>query len=157
VLSIRKYQQGDEFELRELFFNTIRNVNIKDYSESQVQAWAPDIYDKSAWSERISSINPFVAVLGSEIVGYADVQNDGYIDHFFCHWNHQGKGIGKALMQVLIKVGEKEGISRFYSDVSITAKPFFEHFGFQIMKNQQVEVRGQVLTNYAMEKAVNKR
>ena len=66
-------------------------MNTKDYSESQVQAWAPDNYDTSVWYERISSINPFVAVLEGEIVGYADIQDDGYIDHFFCHWKHQGK------------------------------------------------------------------
>ncbi|TMN96988.1 hypothetical protein CWB66_17410 [Pseudoalteromonas sp. S558] len=45
----------------------------------------------------MSAINPFVAILNGEVVGHADVQGDGYIDHFFCHWKHQGKGIGKAL------------------------------------------------------------
>ena len=152
MLSIRQYQQGDELALREIFFNTIRNVNIKDYSASQVQAWAPDIYDKSVWCERVNSINPFVAVLGDEIVGYADVQNDGYIDHFFCHWKHQGKGIGTALMQKLLEAGHKKCVVRFYSHASITAKPFFEYFGFQVVRVQQVEVRGQALTNYLMEK-----
>jgi len=154
VLNLRKFQKGDESDLREIFFNTIRNVNIKDYSELQVRAWAPDNYDISAWYERISSINPFVAILDGEIVGYADIQDDGYIDHFFCHWKHQGKGIGKALMQELILTGQKKRIDRFYSHASITAKSFFEHFGFQMVKSQQVEVRGQVLTNYVMEKLV---
>lgn len=107
MLSIRKFQSGDELALRKIFFNTIRNVNIKYYSEVQVQAWAPDEYDQSEWYKRISTINAFVAVLNSEIVGYADIQDDGYIDHFFYHWNHQGKGIGKALMQKLSAAGQK--------------------------------------------------
>ncbi|KGJ87530.1 GNAT family N-acetyltransferase [Colwellia psychrerythraea] len=154
MLTIRKFQSGDESALRDIFFNTIRNVNIKDYSEVQVQAWAPDDYDQSDWHERISSINPLVAVLDSEIVGYADIQDDGYIDHFFCHWNHQGKGIGKALIQELFAVGQKKGMNRLYSHASITAKPFFEHFGFKKVKKQQVKIRGQVLTNYIMEKVV---
>ncbi len=153
-LTIRKFQRGDESDLRAIFFNTIRNVNIRDYSESQIQAWAPDNYDSSAWHERISSINPFIAVLEGEIVGYADVQDDGYIDHFFCHWNHQGKGIGKALMQELIATGQKKSLERLYSHASITAKPFFEHFGFKVVKSQQVEIRGQVLTNFIMDKLV---
>ncbi|KGK01573.1 GNAT family N-acetyltransferase [Thalassotalea sp. ND16A] len=152
MLSIRKFQNGDELVLREIFFNTIRNVNIKDYSEVQVKAWAPDDYDQSEWYKRISTINPFVAVLNNEIVGYTDIQDDGYIDHFFCHWNHQGKGIGKTLIQVLFAEGQKKGITRLYSHASITAKPFFEHFGFKEIKKQQVKIRGQVLTNYVMEK-----
>lgn len=154
MLSIRKFQDGDELTLREIFYNTIRNVNIKDYSEAQVQAWAPDEYEKSEWYKSICAINPFVAVLDNEIVGYTDIQDDGYIDHFFCHWSHQGKGIGKALIQELFAEGQKKCIKRLYSHASITAKPFFEHFGFKEVKKQQVKVRGQVLTNYVMEKLV---
>jgi len=43
-------------------------------------------------------------------------------------------------------------INRFYSHVSITAKPLFAHFTFNEVKQQQVSIRGQVLTNYVMEK-----
>ena len=32
------------------------------------------------------------------------------------------------------------------------ARPFFEHFGFCLVKEQQVEIRGEILTNYVMEK-----
>lgn len=154
MLTIREFQKGDESCLREIFFNTVRHVNIKDYSALQVKAWAPDHYDESEWYKRINAIKPFIAILDSEIVGYADVQDDGYIDHFFCHWNHQGKGIGKALMQKLILTGQQNGSARLYSHASITAKPFFENFGFQMIKEQQVNIRGQVLTNFIMEKVV---
>jgi putative acetyltransferase len=57
-------------------------------------------------------------------------------------------------MQELIVAGQKKGNARIYSHASITAKPFFEHFGFQILKSQQVNIRDQVLINYVMEKFV---
>jgi putative acetyltransferase len=154
VLVIRNFQKGDVPALREIFFNTIRNVNIKDYSEVQVKAWAPDIYNESTWYDRISNINPLIASLDKVVVGYADIQNDGYIDHFFCHWKYQGKGIGKSLMKEIFATGESKCIKRFYSHVSITARPFFEHFGFCVVNEQQVEIRGEILTNYVMEKLV---
>jgi putative acetyltransferase len=81
------------------------------------------------------------------------LQSDGYIDHFYCHLDYQGKGVGKALMRALMDKGEQTGIQRYYSHVSITAKPFFEHFGFEIVKQQSVEVRGAALTNFMMEKS----
>lgn len=152
MITIRRFKNGDEAVLRELFFNTIRNVNIRDYSELQVQAWAPDDYDKAEWHSRIGKINPFVALLDDEIVGYADVQDDGYIDHFFCHSEHQGKGIGKALFNEIFKAAEQKCLSRLYSHVSITAKPFFERFGFKEVKKQRVNIRDQVLTNFVLEK-----
>ena len=95
VITIRQYQSGDELALREIFFNTIRNVNIKDYSETQVKAWAPNDYNREEWSQRIRSIKPIIASIDDEIVGYTDIQDNGYVDHFYCHWQHQGNGIGK--------------------------------------------------------------
>lgn len=154
MLTIRKFQNGDELALREIFFNTIRNINIKDYSDAQVQAWAPESYDASEWHERISAMNPFVALLDDVIVGYADIQDDGYIDHFYCHWNYQGMGVGKSLMKEILATGKSKGIERLYSHVSITAKPFFERMGFTVVKTQQVNVRGQLLTNHVMERRV---
>ncbi len=152
MIKIRKFQIGDEFALWQMKLNTIRHVNSRDYSPEQVQAWAPDVYDAAKWSERVRAMDPFVAEIDGQIVGFADHQSDGYIDHFFCHHQYQGQGIGKALMQSLMDSGQEKKLPRFYSHVSITAKPFFERCGFRAIAKQAVEVNGQVLTNYVMER-----
>jgi len=149
--TVRKFTTGDEKALWQIKYDTIRKINIKNYSEQQVQAWAPDFFEESKWTQRVKEMNPFVAEIDGNIVGYADVQSDGYIDHFFCHFEYQGRGIGKALMKALFEEGQAAGIRRFYSHVSLTAKPFFEHFGFTSIKQQSVEIRGQFLTNFVME------
>ncbi|ODB34651.1 acetyltransferase [Pseudoalteromonas sp. BMB] len=152
MIIIRQFQSGEEAELRKLMFDTIRSVNIQHYSNSQVNAWAhSDVVDKG-WQDRLRSNQPLVAVLNGKIVGFADIQTDGLIDHFFCHAEHQGQGIGKALMLALLEHSKITNTTRLFSHVSKTAKPFFEHFGFQVIKEQQVKVRGEVLTNYLMEK-----
>lgn len=149
---IRPYQSGEEPLLRELFYNTVHNVNQRDYTPEQRNAWAPLKYDENAWAMRIQESEPFVALDNDIIVGFADVQSDGYIDFFFCHHAYQGKGVGKALMQHILKAGKRYGVKRFYANVSLTAKPFFQHYGFSVLKEQQKEVRGTVLTNFLMEK-----
>lgn len=152
MYQIRPYQPGEEPLLRELFYNTVHNVNQRDYSVEQREAWAPQRYDANVWAVRLAQSEPFVALHNEEIVGFADVQTDGYIDFFFCHQAYQGKGVGKALMKHLLKTGKRYGVKRFYADVSITAKPFFQHYGFEVVRQQQKEVRGVVLTNFLMEK-----
>ena len=72
-------------------------------------------------------------------------------DHFFCHHEHQGKGVGRHLMEHLLRVGELQGITKFYSEVSITARPFYEKFGFKVVKEQTIEIRGQKLRDFVME------
>lgn len=152
MITIRKYEESDSRALWYIFYHTIRNVNIRDYSQAQVTAWAPDELDPKIWQRKMNLISPFVAEIEGEIVGYTDIQDNGLIDHFFCHDEHQGKGIGRCLMEHVLNVGKSKGISRFYSEVSITARPFYERLGFTVTREQTVEVRGEKLKNFVMEK-----
>ena len=38
---LRKYDSGDCREIEELFYNTVHSVNAADYSDVQLDAWAP--------------------------------------------------------------------------------------------------------------------
>ena len=152
MVIIREYKESDAKALRAIHFHTIRNVNIRDYSQSQVEAWAPDVLDADIWLKRMNGLNPFIAVIDNIIVGYTDLQPSGLIDHFFCHHEYQGQGVGNVLMNHIFSVANERDIKRLYSEVSITARPFYEHFGFKVVQKQQMEVRGQTLINYVMEK-----
>lgn len=48
---IRKYQPSDCRAFAELFYDTVHSVNIKDYTEEQVCAWAAGKVDLSAWNK----------------------------------------------------------------------------------------------------------
>ncbi|HHP0483043.1 TPA: N-acetyltransferase family protein [Vibrio campbellii] len=152
MIIVREYRESDASELWKIFYNTVHKVNIRDYLEAQVNAWAPDDFSVDVWQQRMNSISPFVAEIDGQIVGYADLQENGLIDHFLCHYDHQGQGIGRRLMTHVLSVGRSQGIVRFYSKVSITARPFFERFGFNVVCEQTVEIRGQKLKNFVVEK-----
>ena len=153
-IKIRSYKPTDAATLRDIFFDTVRNINIKDYSQAQVEAWAPSDYDSNEWARKMNRIAPYVAELNADIAGYADLQQDGLIDHFFCHYKYQRKGVGGVLMQHIIGDAKTRGISKLYSHVSITARPFFEHFDFIVSTSQHVKVRGEELQNFIMVKPV---
>jgi len=92
-MKIRRFQESDVNQLWELFYNTIHCINIRDYNQHQVAAWAPQDLDRAFIAQKFSDIDPYVAVDGEKIVGYADIQADGYIDHFYCHHEYQGRGV----------------------------------------------------------------
>lgn len=148
---IRKYRLGEELLLSKLFYETIHKINIKDYNNKQINAWAPDNSYETSWIKRIKGINPFVCELDGEIVAYADIQNNGYIDHFFVSKDHQNIGLGSKLLSHLIEEANKKTLKKVYTHSSITAMPFFKKFGFTIVKEQEVEIRGVILKNYIME------
>jgi putative acetyltransferase len=149
---IRRYLERDAKEIAELFYNTIHQINIKDYTEKQINAWAPELRYEF-WAKRLKKKNPFVALADSQIVGFAELDPDGYIDCLYIHHQWQGKGVASKLLAEIEKEAQSLGVKRLYTEASITAKPFFEKRGFEIIKEQQVEKRGVKLTNYRMEKS----
>ena len=154
MVRIRNYQPNDNKALWEIYFHTVRKINVRDYSQEQVEAWAPSDFDSELWQKCLHRIQPFVAEFDGRVVGYTDLQPNGLIDHFFCHHEYQGKGVGRALMGHVFQIGSVRGVSRYFSEVSITARPFYEHLGFTVVNEQEVEMRGVKLTNYVMEKVV---
>ena len=85
MIKIEKIKIGMEEDLWKVHHSAVRFGCKNDYSEKQLDKWVPNKYQPLLWNERIRKINPFVAFEGSTIVGYADIQANGYIDHFFVH------------------------------------------------------------------------
>ena len=91
--------------------------------------------------------NTFVAIEDNTIVGFGDIDNTGYLDRLFVHKDYQRQGIASELCNKL-----ENGFVKIITHASITAKPFFLHRGYKLVKEQQVMRNGIFLTNYVMEK-----
>lgn len=149
---IRPFRSFDTDQIARLFHDTIRHVNRNDYTEAQVKAWAPeDIYFRD-WEKHCGAKHTYVAEKNNLITGFAQLEDDGHIDCFYCHREYLGQGIGSLLLQKLEDVAIDLKINRLYAEVSITAKPFFLKKGFILIKEQEVRCRGELLTNYVMER-----
>lgn len=153
-LQIRDFIAGDEPALWRVHFSAIHDVASRDYTPAQIQAWAPANTDAQAWARRMQDIRPFVAIWNGEPVGYADVQADGYIDHFFVAGAHARRGIGQRLMLRIHAQAAKLGLTQLTSDVSRTAEPFFRRHGFEVVARQFPVRRGVQLENARMRKAL---
>lgn len=151
-MKIRRFQIGDETSLFRVYFSAVHLVASRDYSAQQVQAWAPADLDMDLWAARMREIRPFVAEMDGEVVGYADVQRNGYMDHFFVSGTHGRQGIGRRLMQRIHEEAMSLGLTELTSDVSKTAEPFFIHHGFQVVERRFPVRRGVTLQNALMRK-----
>ena len=151
-MHIREYKPEDMTSIIQLFQNTVRNVNIRDYTSEQIAAWAPEQMDEHKWRERTANHVIFLAEDGDEIVGFITFEPNGHIDHLFVHAGKQRSGIAAMLYLELENRARKMGLKKLFAEVSITAKPAAERGGFVVEKEQQVELRGQKLTNYVMSK-----
>lgn len=145
VVQIRKFRPGEEPALFGVYHSAIHLVASRDYTQEQVRAWAPEDLDPELWVRRIRGMDPFVAEANGEVVGYADLQPNGYIDHFFVSGLHARRGIGSALMGHILGEAARREIAELTSDVSRTAQPFYEKFGFVVVEQRYPAPRGVVV------------
>lgn len=147
-MELRKYQRADCKEVTELFYKTVHIINAKDYTKEQLDVWATEQVDLEKWSQSLQEHYCIVAIDNEIIVGFGDIDKDGYLDRLFVHASYQGKGIGTAICNTLEQAVE----GKITTHASITAKLFFEKRGYKVIKKQEIERQGIFLTNFVMEK-----
>lgn len=151
-MDIREYKSTNCAEMAELFYNTVHEINAKDYTKQQVDAWATGNIDRIAWDKSFLEHNTFVAEENDILVGFGDINDSGYVDRLYVHKDYQGKGIATAILTELERHAAKNNSSTFTVHASITAKPFFENQGYSVVRENKVTRNDVELTNFMMEK-----
>ena len=149
---IRAYEAGDASAIVRLFYETVRSVNLADYSDEQVRAWAPSVPDPNEWHSRMAGRLTLVAEEGGEVVGFAELEEDGHLDMLYVRKDAVGRGVGKRLCQAAEQKALRLGLERIFTEASITARPVFEGQGFRVLHRNDLLVRGVEMTNFSMEK-----
>ena len=151
---VRDYRRDDAAEICRLFYETVHSVNLKDYSPEQVRAWAPVPPDPEAWHGRMSGRHTLVVEGNDEVVGFAELEEDGHLDMFYVRSNVVGRGVGSLLYAAVEERARRLGIGRIFTEASITARPFFGRKGFAVLRRNSVVRNGVELTNFSMEKVL---
>ncbi|MDL2244062.1 GNAT family N-acetyltransferase [Parabacteroides sp. OttesenSCG-928-J18] len=149
---IKQAEESDIFAITELFYETIQTVNSKDYPQDEIDDWSSWHKDTDRWTEEIEEQYFIVAIFDGVIVGFASLAENGYLDFMFVHKNFQGQGIASLLLAELEKKAKEQKNQKIYSEVSVTAKTFFEKHGFVVEKKQLKKSREKELENYYMTK-----
>lgn len=150
---IRAALQSDAVELKNLFQNTVLAINRRDYSQAEVEDWASCGDDLSNIENMIKTYYFIVAVnQQSEIVGFSSITSQGYLHSMFVHKDFQGEGIATMLLNEIEQYAITNGIMRITSEVSLTARPFFEKKGYIVEEEQKRKANQLSLTNFWMAK-----
>jgi putative acetyltransferase len=146
-------QISDSPQLREVFTTSVHQNAAGHYTKAQLDAWAPAEYDAEEWERLLVQLQPFIVEQDGLIVGFADLQPNGYIDRFYVRGGWSGRGIGTAMLDYILDLAWDRSIPVLTAHVSLAAQPLFLSHGFEIVEHEEKEVRGQVLARALMRKS----
>ncbi|MBE9197588.1 MULTISPECIES: GNAT family N-acetyltransferase [unclassified Nodularia (in: cyanobacteria)] len=154
-MKVRRYKIGDTAEIIQLFYDTIHEVNIRDYTQEQIDAWTSVNMDVEVWMNSLKSKFTYIAEKDNKILGFGELEANGHIDRFYCHKDFQGQGVGTKILEQIEVTARNLEIKKLFVEASITAKPFFARKNFMVVKQQEIERSGQKLINFVMEKVLS--
>ncbi|HMS66097.1 MAG TPA: GNAT family N-acetyltransferase [Ignavibacteria bacterium] len=156
MFNIRKAISKDLQQIRELYHDTVIAVNSKDYTEEQIRVWSGSGLTESGntFTKKIEEQYFYVAEYENNIVGFSSVTDDGYLDYMYVHKDFQRNGIAKALLEKIESKADELKLNLITSDVSITARPFFEKHGYVKTGEKKDLYRGVEFINNIMVKHI---
>jgi putative acetyltransferase len=153
-MRIRRYEQGDGEHLKTVFSDAVLNTGPRGYSEQQVRAWAARADDVHEYDERAADGRTLLVAVDEQNnpVAYGDLEQDGHVDHLFCHPDAGRRGVASALYAELEKQAREWKLQRLYVEASEIARPFFAGKGFTLIRRNDFDFEGTPIHNYIMEK-----
>ena len=153
----RTAAHSDIPELRSLFTETVLTINRKDYTQDEVEDWASCGDNPGRWKELLSH-NQYIGAFNEEnlMVGFSSMNKEGYLHSMFIHKDWQGKGAATQLLSEVEHIAWQYKVTEITTEVSLTARPFFEKKGYEVVNIQKCRANKLELTNFVMRKLLDR-
>ncbi|MFQ3545047.1 GNAT family N-acetyltransferase [Halobacillus rhizosphaerae] len=153
-MELRKYRRADLPAVLRIIRETILTVNEKEYTQTQLRAWASCFEDERVWADRFQSGSAWVVIMDGELAGCSLLTKDGVADLLFVHKDYLRRGAASRLLWKM----EAEASTRhdyLRTEASLTALPFFQVMGFKVVERQIKITKGISIKNIKMCKKLN--
>ena len=151
-VAIRAYETRDARVTLEIFVRAVTETAAADYGPEQRAAWLGGGKDLTDWNRSLAQRKTFVAVTGGTVVGFSDVDGDGYIHMLFVSPDCGRRGVATALLGHAEHRARLGGAAELTTNASLTAMPFFRARDFVVVEERTVVRDGVRLQNARMRK-----
>jgi len=134
-MKIRRFEEKDAKKVSELIVETLQKTNIKDYSadsiENHVNNFQPEhVLERASWTHFYVAEEKGNIIGCGAIAPYWDKIDESSLFTNFISPEHQGKGIGRKIIETLEKDKYFLRAKRIEIPASITAVAFYKKMGY---------------------------
>ncbi|MBR2885575.1 MAG: GNAT family N-acetyltransferase [Clostridia bacterium] len=145
----------DEYEdVVQLITQTVHCVCANDYTQEELDAWAPQNFDINKFRANLSPCCNLAAFEKGKIVGFISIERSGYINRLYTHKDFLRRGIATELFLKAEAWAKENGICELSLDSSKTAEEFYLKMGFERAGIAVMHHGGVVFRNCVMKKTI---
>ena len=153
--ALRPFLPADTAILAEIFRASVENLTADDYTEAQQASWIAAA-EGEEFAAKLASELTLVATIAGAPVGFISLKGADHVDMLYVHPSVTRQGVATALYEALERLAAARGAKQLTVDASDTARPFFEHLGFDAKYRNTVSLGGEWLGNTHMQKRLVK-
>ncbi|MBC3776736.1 GNAT family N-acetyltransferase [Pseudomonas sp. SWRI99] len=133
-VQIRNATNADAPAISRTIVDALRESNAQDYSSDIIDQLVQD-FSPAAVLQRMTGRHVLVAAIDSRIVATASLDNN-VVRSVFVDPIHQGRGIGRHLMERIQSIAMDMGLELLCVPSSITAEGFYASLGFKKIRDE---------------------
>jgi putative acetyltransferase len=125
-VELRPYRDRDAGATRAVFEKAVRLTASGDYSQEQVEAWAPSDFsasDLADWGVERAAAETVVAAEGDQVLGFSDLVDGRLLDVLYVVPAAGRRGIATALLTEIVSLARDAGAPEVETYASLTARP----------------------------------
>lgn len=149
---IRKMYPTEGKKLAELLYISVHSLCTSDYTLRELDAWAPKNMDMVKFNSSLFRSVNWVMVEQGKIIGFINIERDGYVNRLFTHPDFVRRGVASALLENAENWARKRGLKRIRLAASRTGSGFYLKKGYRPVDIERVEKKGVAFENKIMEK-----
>ena len=154
-IAMRPIAAADRDRLREIFREAVRISGPQHYSAERVASWMLSADDLDAWNLWMSDGSGWVATDAHDrAIGVAMLRPSDYVHLLYVDPDFHRRGIASALLAAVERSARAAGSAELTADASLISHPVFLRAGYEVVRWEEVERRGQLFRRARMAKSL---
>ena len=153
-MNLRQITIKDQLELKKVYFDSIKSLDEKIYSQEQKRAWSSQAWDNPNFDESITQGKGWLVSNQGVIIAFATRYPTDRIALFYCKGKFQRKGYGSNILHKLEDEAKKEGLYSLSTEASLISYELFLKNESEIIRKEKVIINNIFFERYKMTKTI---
>ncbi len=153
-MNLRQITIKDQLELKKVYFDSIKSLDVKIYSQEQKRAWSSQAWNNPNFNKSITNGKGWLLSEKGIIIAFAIRYPADRIALFYCKGKFQRKGCGSKLLHKLEDEAKKEGLDSLSTEASLISYELFLKNKWKIIRKEKVIINKIFFERYKMTKTI---